>query len=254
LKKGSQTIELGQVSTVNHRRHGDPYVGFVQVVNGPDGFFEGSVASDGFMTFFHPVETDLNLVDKEFSGDFSGDQRAVGEENGSKGIVSKNRVYLPKMRVEQRLPSGQEESQPLNLFKLVQHLFNLLPREVLMGTFTDVAVAAPEVTPVGDLELKVPEGRDRGRIQNDLPRAGSLRKGDQVFVETKPDEFVILLPYGRAFTPADAEKKLIPIFVQLIKFVFFNVVEVAFFEVFQNSVRGKGDDPILGRHRRSPRG
>jgi hypothetical protein len=46
------------------------------------------------------------------------------------------------------------------------------------------------------------------------------------------DEFLILLPYRRTFTPADAEKKLITLFVQFIKFVFFDVVEVALFEMF----------------------
>jgi hypothetical protein len=46
------------------------------------------------------------------------------------------------------------------------------------------------------------------------------------------DEFLIFLPYGRTFTPGDAEKKLITIFVQFVEFVFFDVVEVAFFEVF----------------------
>jgi hypothetical protein len=46
------------------------------------------------------------------------------------------------------------------------------------------------------------------------------------------DEFLVFLPYRRTFTPADAEKKLITIFVQFVEFVFFDVVEVAFFEVF----------------------
>jgi hypothetical protein len=101
-----------------------------------------------------------------------------------------------------------------------------------MRTFADVTVAALKVAPTGDLELKIPEGRDRGRIRNDLPLKRGFRKDDQIFREAKSDEFLILLPYRRMLPPAGAEKKLIPIFVQLIKFIFFDVVEVAFFEMF----------------------
>jgi hypothetical protein len=52
------------------------------------------------MTFFHTVETDLNFVDPKLFGNLFGDQRAVGEENGPKCIVSENLIDLPKMRVE----------------------------------------------------------------------------------------------------------------------------------------------------------
>jgi hypothetical protein len=48
----------------------------------------------------------------------------------------------------------------------------------------------------------------------------------------KLDEFLVFLAYRRTFTPADEEKKLITIFVQFIKLIFFDVVEVAFFEIF----------------------
>jgi hypothetical protein len=57
------------------------------------------------MTFFHTVETDLNLMDMELFSDLFGDQRAVGEENGPERMVSEHLVHLPKMRVEQGLPS-----------------------------------------------------------------------------------------------------------------------------------------------------
>jgi hypothetical protein len=77
------------------------------------------------MTFFHTIETDLNLMDTELLGDLFGDQRTVGEKNGPKCIVSENLIHLPKVRVEQRLPSGQKESQPLNLVKLLQYPLNL---------------------------------------------------------------------------------------------------------------------------------
>jgi hypothetical protein len=52
------------------------------------------------MTFFHAIETDLNLMDTEFFGDLFGDQCAVGEENGPKCIVSEDPIDLPKIRVE----------------------------------------------------------------------------------------------------------------------------------------------------------
>jgi hypothetical protein len=45
-------------------------------------------------------------MDTELFGDLFGDQRAVGEENGPECIVSENLIDLPKIRVEQRFPSG----------------------------------------------------------------------------------------------------------------------------------------------------
>jgi hypothetical protein len=116
------------------------------------------------MAFFHPVETDLNLMDPEPLGDLFRDQRAVGEENRPEGIVSESLIHLPKIRVEQGLPSRQEEPQPLNLFKFPQCPLNLFPCEILVRNFSDIAVAALKIAPVGDLELKIPEGRERGRI------------------------------------------------------------------------------------------
>jgi hypothetical protein len=47
-----------------------------------------------------------------------------------------------------------------------------------MRVLPDITVAALKVAPVGDLELKIPEGRDRGRIQNGLPLKRGLREGD----------------------------------------------------------------------------
>jgi len=45
-------------------------------------------------------------------------------------------------------------------------------------TLSDVTVAALKVAPTGDLEFKIPERRDWGRIQNDLPLKGDIREGD----------------------------------------------------------------------------
>jgi hypothetical protein len=79
------------------------------------------------VTFFHPIETDLNLVDTEPFGDLFRDQRAIGEENGPKSVVSEGLIHLPKKRKEQWFPSGKEEPQPLNLVKFLQCLLNLFP-------------------------------------------------------------------------------------------------------------------------------
>jgi hypothetical protein len=99
-------------------------------------------------------------------------------------------------------------------------------------TFSDVTVAALKVASVRNLEFKVAEGRDRGGVQNELPCKGRIREGDQVFGDAKLDEFFILLSYRRTFPPADAKKKLIPVLVQFIEFIFFDVVEVPLFEIF----------------------
>jgi hypothetical protein len=79
------------------------------------------------MPFFHTVKADLNLMDTKLFSDFSGDQRAIGEENGPKWKVSEPLVHLPKIRVEQRFPSRKEKSQPLDFLKLLQHLLDLFP-------------------------------------------------------------------------------------------------------------------------------
>jgi hypothetical protein len=47
-----------------------------------------------------------------------------------------------------------------------------------MRVLSDITVAALKVATVGDLELKIPEGRGKGGIQNDLPLEGSIREGD----------------------------------------------------------------------------
>jgi hypothetical protein len=101
-----------------------------------------------------------------------------------------------------------------------------------MRILPDITVAALEIAPVGDLELKITEGRDRGRIQSDLLLKRGFREDNQIFRQAKLDEFLIFLPHRRTLTPAGAEKKLITLFVQFVKFVFFDVVEIALFEIF----------------------
>jgi hypothetical protein len=50
------------------------------------------------------------------------------------------------------------------------------------------------------------------------------------------------------FIPADFEKKLIGIRIQFIKFIVFDVIEVGFFEVFKNGVRGQDNEFTLQGH------
>jgi hypothetical protein len=47
-----------------------------------------------------------------------------------------------------------------------------------MRVLSDITMAALKIAPVGYLELKIPEGRDRGRIQNDLPLKRGFRESD----------------------------------------------------------------------------
>jgi hypothetical protein len=87
------------------------------MVNGHHGFFESAFASKGLMALFHSIETDLNLMDEEPFGYLFGNQRAIGEKNRSESMVSQNVIDLLKKRMKERFPSGEEEPQPLDLFK-----------------------------------------------------------------------------------------------------------------------------------------
>jgi len=124
------------------------------------------------MALFHPIETDLNFMDAKSFGHLLGHQCAIGEENRSKIIFLEEIVDLPEMGVKQRLPSGEEESQPLDLFKFFEYPLNLFFRKILMGSFRDITMAAPEIASIGDLKFKITERRDGGWIQGYL----SLRR------------------------------------------------------------------------------
>jgi hypothetical protein len=184
------------------------------------------------MTLFHSVETDLDLVDGELSGDFFSNQRAIGKEDRSEGIVLQDFIELPKMRMEQRFSSRNEEPQSLDLFKFFQYPLNLFLRKILMRTFSDITVAALEIASVCNLELKIAERRDRGRIQGRLSLERGFGVSDQIFGETESDEFLILFSDTRIDALADLEEKLIGIRIQFVKFVFFDVIEIGLFEVF----------------------
>jgi len=206
------------------------------------------------MTLFHSIETELDLVDAKLFGDLFSNQRAIGKEDRSEGIVSQDFIDLPKMRMEQRFPPRNEEPQSLDLFKLFQYPLNLFLRKILMGTFSDIAVAALEIASVCNLELKITERGDRGRIQRHLSLERGFGESDQIFGETESDEFLIVFPDRRIGAPADLEEKLIGICVQFVKFVFLDVVEIGLFKVFQNGVGGQDDEFILGGHRKSLQG
>jgi hypothetical protein len=184
------------------------------------------------MTLLHSIETDLDLVDAKLFGDFFSNQRAIGKEDRSEGIVSQDVVDLPKMRMEQRFPSRNEEPQSLDLFKFFQYPLNLFFRKILMRTFSDITVAAFKIASVCNLEFKITERGGRGRIQRHLSLERGFGESDQIFGETESDEFLILFSDRRIDALADLEEKPIGICVQFIKFVFFDVVEIGFFEVF----------------------
>jgi hypothetical protein len=100
-----------------------------------------------------------------------------------------------------------------------------------MRTFSDITVAALEIASVCNLELKITERGDRGRVRRYLSLERSFGEGDQVFGETESDKFLILFPDRRIDALADLEEKPMGIRVQFIKFVFLDVVEIGLFEV-----------------------
>ncbi len=68
------------------------------------------------------------------------------------------------MVVEQGLTTGKEKPQSLNILKFLRDPSDLLHREVSMQTISDIAVAALEIAPTGEQDLKVPKRGNRGWI------------------------------------------------------------------------------------------
>ena len=64
---------------------------------------------------------------------------------------------------------------------------------------------------VCDLELKIPEGRDRRGRRRLVPLKvnGLIRKGDQMFIEAILNEFLVRLFYGWLFAMGAFEEELI---------------------------------------------
>jgi len=101
-------------------------------------------------------------MDVESFGYCLGHQGAVGKENRPKRIVSQEIIDFPKMGMEQGLPSREDKPQPLDLFKFFEYLLNLVFREILVKTLSDITVAALEIASIRDLKFKITERRDRG--------------------------------------------------------------------------------------------
>jgi len=184
------------------------------------------------VTLFHSIETDLDLVDAELFGDHISNQRAVGKEDRTEGIVSQDVIDLPKKGMEQRFPPRNEEPQSLDLFKFFQYPLNLFFRKILMGALSDITVAALEIASVRNLELEITERGDRRRIQRHLSLERGFGESDQIFGETESDKFLILFPDRRIHALADLEEKPVGIRIQFVKFVFFDVIKIGFFKVF----------------------
>jgi hypothetical protein len=117
MKKRSQLVELLQISLMNHRGHRDSDAGFLEIIDRLNDHFKRALAPEGLMAFFHPVKADLNFVDTKSFGYLFGDPCAIGEEDGSKCVILQDVVNLPEMRVEQRFPTGKEESKSLHFLK-----------------------------------------------------------------------------------------------------------------------------------------
>jgi hypothetical protein len=134
--------------------------------------------------------------------------------------------------MKQGLPSREEKSQPLDLFKFFKYLLNLVFREILMKTLSNITVAALEIASIRDLKFEISKRGDWGWIQGHLSQRRSLRESDQIFRETKLDEFLVLLPERGMFAFGDSKEKLISICIQFVKFVVFDVKKIRFFKVF----------------------
>jgi hypothetical protein len=62
------------------------------------------------------------------------------------------------------------------------------------------------------------------------------------------DEFLILLSNGRTFSLGAFQEKLISIGAQFIEVIVFDVIEVGFFKIFQNRMRGQVNEFMTGGH------
>jgi hypothetical protein len=62
------------------------------------------------------------------------------------------------------------------------------------------------------------------------------------------DELFILLSNRRTFSPGAFHEKLKSIGAQFIEVIVLDVIEVGFFKIFQNTMRGQVDEFMIGRH------
>jgi hypothetical protein len=101
-----------------------------------------------------------------------------------------------------------------------------------MRTFSDITVPALEIASVCHLELKITERGGRRGVERHLSLEWGFGESDQIFGETESEKLLILFPYRRIHALADLEEKPVGIRIQLVKFVFFDVIEIGFFKVF----------------------
>jgi hypothetical protein len=105
-----------------------------------------------------------------------------------------------------------------------------------MGPFPDIAMQAPEITAIRDLEFKISKGRDGRGKRRFIPSNGFIREGDQMLIKTILKEFFVRLSYGRTFTLRTFDQEIKRILAQFIEFVIFNVIEIGLFEPLQTAV------------------
>ena len=105
-----------------------------------------------------------------------------------------------------------------------------------MGPFPDIAMQAPEIAAIRDLEFKISKGRDGRGKRSFIPSNGFIREGDQMLIKAILKEFLIRLSYGRTFTLRTSHQKVKRILAQFIEFVIFNVIEIGLFEPLQRAV------------------
>jgi hypothetical protein len=117
LKKRSQWVELLQISLMNHCGHGDLNIGFREMIDRLNRLIKSALAPEGLMALFHPVKADLGFVDTKSFGHLFSNSCAIGEKDGPKCVIPQDIIDLPKIRVQQRFPSGEEEAKSLDFFK-----------------------------------------------------------------------------------------------------------------------------------------
>jgi hypothetical protein len=61
------------------------------------------------MTFLHPVQTNLNLMDAEFFGSFFSNQRAIRKQDRAIVIIPQDVIDFPEVGMELGFSAGEEK-------------------------------------------------------------------------------------------------------------------------------------------------
>src|SRR5512135_1731897 len=109
------------------------------------------------MGLHHAVDAHLDLMHLEAAQDVGVQQHAVREKDLAQVEVGKQLVDLVESRVEKRLAARKQHPEPLHILELTESAQDLRNAELLAGTAADIAVLAPQVAAVRDLELQVAE-------------------------------------------------------------------------------------------------